>query len=81
MGDEYDIICVGAGSTGLPLAIRAAERGAKILQLDADNRIGGTLYWSSGQIAAAGTRLQKENGIEDSADEHVSRKKLCHPYA
>jgi len=70
MSDEYDIICVGAGSTGLPLAIRAAERGAKILQMDADNRIGGTLYWSSGQIAAAGTRLQKENGIEDSADEH-----------
>ncbi len=72
MSEDYDIICVGAGSTGLPLAIRAAERGARVLQLDADNRIGGTLYWSSGQIAAAGTRLQKENGIEDSPDEHYN---------
>lgn len=70
MAESFDIICVGAGSAGLPLAIKAAERGARILQIDADNRIGGTLFWSSGQIAAAGTRLQKEQGIEDSADEH-----------
>lgn len=70
MSEDYDVICVGAGSAGLPLAIRAAERGARVLQLEADSRIGGTLHWSSGQIAAAGTRLQKENGIEDSPDEH-----------
>lgn len=70
MSDTWDIICVGAGSAGLPLAIRAAERGAKVLQIDADSRIGGTLHWSSGQIAAAGTRLQKEAGIVDSPDEH-----------
>jgi fumarate reductase flavoprotein subunit len=66
----WDIICIGAGSAGLPLAIKAAERGAKILQLDADYRVGGTLYWSSGQISAAGTRLQKMHGITDSAEEH-----------
>ncbi len=70
MKDEWDVIVVGAGSAGLPLAIRAAERGAKLLQLEADYRVGGTLFWSSGQIAAAGTRLQKQNGIEDSPDAH-----------
>lgn len=70
MSDVYDVICVGAGSTGLPLAIKAAERGANILQIEADNRIGGTLHWSSGQIAAAGTRLQKENNISDTPDAH-----------
>ena len=70
MSNNWDIICIGAGSTGLPLAIKAAERGAKVLQIEADNRIGGTLFWSSGQIAAAGTNLQKRNGIEDSPDEH-----------
>ena len=69
---DWDIICVGAGSAGLPLAIRAAERGAKILHLEADNRIGGTLHYSAGQISAAGTRLQKEAGIDDSPDEHFS---------
>jgi fumarate reductase flavoprotein subunit len=66
----WDIIVVGAGSAGLPLAIRAAERGARVLQLEADYRVGGTLHWSSGQIAAAGTRQQRELGIEDSPNEH-----------
>jgi len=70
MAEKYDVICVGAGSTGLPLAIRAAQSGAKVLQIEADSRIGGTLHWSSGQIAAAGTRLQKQHGIDDTPDEH-----------
>lgn len=68
--DPWDVIVVGAGSAGLPLAIKAAERGARILQLEADSRVGGTLHWSSGQIAGAGTRLQRRLGIEDSPDAH-----------
>jgi fumarate reductase flavoprotein subunit len=68
--DAWDVIVVGAGSAGLPLAIRAAERGGRVLLLEADYRVGGTLHWSSGQIAGAGTRLQKQLGIEDSPDEH-----------
>lgn len=67
---NWDVIVIGAGSAGLPLAIKAAERGAKVLQLEADYRIGGTLYWSSGQISAAGTRLQRSLGIDDSPTEH-----------
>ncbi len=70
MSETWDVIVIGAGSAGLPLAIRAAERGARVLQLEADYRVGGTLFWSSGQIAGAGTRLQKAQGIEDSPDEH-----------
>ena len=70
--DIYDVICIGAGSAGLPLAIRAAQSGARILQIEADNRIGGTLHWSSGQIAAAGTRLQKQNDIDDTPEEHFA---------
>jgi fumarate reductase flavoprotein subunit len=67
---SWDVIVIGAGSAGLPLAIRAAERGARVLQLEADYRVGGTLFWSSGQIAAAGTRLQRLQGIADSPEEH-----------
>lgn len=66
----WDVIIIGAGSSGLPAAIFSAKRGAKVLQIEADNRIGGTLHWSSGQMAAAGTKIQKDLGIEDSPEEH-----------
>ena len=70
MAVYWDVIVVGAGSAGLPVAIFAAARGAKVLQIEADSRIGGTLHWSSGQISAAGTSLQKRLGIDDSPAEH-----------
>jgi fumarate reductase flavoprotein subunit len=76
---NWDVIVVGAGSAGLPLAICAAGRGARVLQIEADYRIGGTLHWSSGQISGAGTRLQKRQGIEDSPDAHYREaQKIAH---
>ncbi|MDC0074649.1 FAD-dependent oxidoreductase [Alphaproteobacteria bacterium] len=67
---EWDVIIVGAGSAGIPAAIFAANRGAKVLQIEADEKIGGTLFMSSGQISAAGTKRQKKFNIEDTAEEH-----------
>lgn len=72
MPDKWDAIIVGAGSAGLPAAIFAAQRGLKVLQIEADNRVGGTLFWSSGQISAAGTRLQRDLGIHDSPEAHYA---------
>ena len=60
MSTTWDVIIVGAGSAGIPAAIFAGQRGARVLLVEADNRIGGTLHWSSGQISAAGSRVQKE---------------------
>ena len=70
MSTNWDVIIVGAGSAGIPAAIFAGQRGARVLLIEADNRIGGTMHWSSGQISAAGSRVQKELGIEDSPQEH-----------
>jgi fumarate reductase flavoprotein subunit len=68
--DRYDLIVVGAGTAGIPAAIFAAERGARVLMIDAAADIGGTLHLSTGQMSAAGTRLQAELGIRDSAQAH-----------
>jgi len=68
--DQWDLIVVGAGSAGLPAAIFAAERGAKVLVLEGSHRIGGTLDRSSGQMSAAGTSLQRAKGIKDTPDDH-----------
>lgn len=70
MSTVYDLIVVGAGAAGLPTAIFAAERGAKILLIDASDKLGGTVPLSTGQVSAAGTSRQKEKGIPDSADNH-----------
>ena len=71
MSQQWDVIIIGAGTAGLPAAIFAAERSDKILVLDAAPEIGGTLHLSSGQMSAAGTRLQKEKGIEDTPALHL----------
>ncbi|MBL8629600.1 MAG: FAD-dependent oxidoreductase, partial [Rhodospirillaceae bacterium] len=51
----YDVIIVGAGTAGIPAAIFAAERGAKVLMIEKSPVIGGTLDRSTGQMSAAGT--------------------------
>lgn len=70
MSDQWDVIIIGAGTAGLPAAIFAAERSDKVLVLDAAPEIGGTLHLSSGQMSAAGTKLQKSKGIEDTPQKH-----------
>jgi fumarate reductase flavoprotein subunit len=79
LSSHYDLICVGAGSAGMPLAIQAAKRGLHVLQLEADERIGGTLHYSAGQLAAAQTQLQRELAIDDSPEEfYADAQRIAH---
>ncbi|MBL8644816.1 MAG: FAD-dependent oxidoreductase [Rhodospirillaceae bacterium] len=66
----WDLIVVGGGTAGLPAAIFAAQRGARVLIVEAAGQVGGTLFLSSGQMSAAGTKLQKSKGISDTAQSH-----------
>jgi hypothetical protein len=68
--DIYDFIVVGAGTAGLPCAIFGARAGARVLVVEKESRIGGTLHVSAGHLSAAGTKRQKERGIEDSTEAH-----------
>jgi fumarate reductase flavoprotein subunit len=70
MTERYDVIVIGAGAAGIPTALFAAARGAKILMLEAADRIGGTLHISSASLSAAGAKRQAEKGIADSAERH-----------
>jgi fumarate reductase flavoprotein subunit len=67
---SWDFIVAGAGTAGLTTAIFAAQRGARVLLLEAAERVGGTLHWSSAQMSGAGTRRQAERGIQDHPDLH-----------
>jgi fumarate reductase flavoprotein subunit len=72
MIDTFDVAVVGAGTAGLPTAIFAAGRGARVVLVDAADRIGGTLHLSSGSLAAAGGAHQAARGIEDSPERHLA---------
>ncbi len=62
----FDVIVIGAGTAGMPLANQAAARGARVLVIERADRVGGTLHISGGMMSAGGTRLQKRKGIVDS---------------
>ncbi|MGI5158910.1 FAD-dependent oxidoreductase [Microbispora sp. CA-102843] len=69
---SYDLVVVGAGTAGIPCAAEAALAGAKVLLVEKDHQIGGTLHISGGHMAAAGTRRQAERGIADSVEAHLA---------
>jgi fumarate reductase flavoprotein subunit len=66
----WDLIIMGAGTSGLMAATFAARRSDRILLLDASPDLGGTLLVAHGQVSAAGTKLQKQKGIVDSPAQH-----------
>src|SRR3984957_16633755 len=65
---DYDVVVVGAGAAGLCAAATAAEAGASVLVAEASDAAGGASHFSAGLIMAAGTRFQRERGIEDSPE-------------
>ena len=65
---EVDVVVIGAGACGLTAALAATEAGAEVLVLERDLRPTGSTSLSTGLIPAAGTKLQKSMGIEDSPD-------------
>src|SRR3970040_1268412 len=65
-GSYSGIIVVGAGGCGLVAALAAAESGADVLLLEKTDKPGGGTALSSKDLRAAGTRFQREKGIEDN---------------
>ncbi|QPP10423.1 FAD-dependent oxidoreductase [Streptomyces bathyalis] len=71
-GRDTDVVVVGAGGGGLTAALAAAEQGAGVALLEKLDRPGGNTFVSTGSIPAAGSRYQRDAGIEDSAERMVA---------
>jgi fumarate reductase flavoprotein subunit len=56
---DADIVVIGAGTAGLPAALTAAERGAKVIILEKSNATGGTGNRGMGLLAVE-SRMQNE---------------------
>lgn len=68
MDRQYDVIVVGGGGAGMSAALMAHEGGARVLLVEAGDRLGGSTALSGGVVYAAGTSVQRERGIVDSPD-------------
>lgn len=62
-----DVVVVGAGLAGAAAALSAAQRGARVCLLEKADVPGGSSVKAGGGLLFAGTSLQRENGVEDSA--------------
>ena len=62
----FDTVVVGAGFAGVCCAIEASEKGANVVLIEKMRSPDGTTMYSSGWIAAVGSRFQK--GFNDSED-------------
>ena len=72
MAASYDAIVVGAGTAGIPCAIAAAEHGCSVAVIEKTAEIGGTLHITGGELSAAGSRRQRQAGIEDTPAAHLA---------
>jgi succinate dehydrogenase/fumarate reductase flavoprotein subunit len=68
--DNFDVIVVGGGGSGLAAAIEARAAGAKVLLIEKNPELGGSTAWSIGSLTATGTPHQLRKGIVDSTSDH-----------
>jgi flavocytochrome c len=66
---EADIVIAGFGAAGAAAAMQATDKGAKVLVIEKQGTGGGATAYSGGIIYAAGTSVQKAQGITDSPEE------------
>jgi flavocytochrome c len=64
--EETDIVVIGSGLAGLAAAIEAKNAGCSVIVLEKMKGYGGNSTISDGVMAAAGTSMQADAGIEDS---------------
>jgi len=63
--NDYDVLVVGTGASGMSAAITAAKQGLKVLVVEKAPVYGGTTARSGGWLWVPGTKLATEQGIHE----------------
>lgn len=71
MERDVDILVIGAGGCGLAAAVAGHDAGAGVAVIEKQARPGGNSSLSTGSVPAAGSRFQREAGIDDDPERMV----------
>lgn len=74
---SYDFICIGSGAAGLMGALRAADRGARVLVLEATDLLGGTTSFSGANLWVPFNRWARQGPDADSRQRAEAYVKRC----
>jgi fumarate reductase flavoprotein subunit len=66
------VVVIGGGGTGLTAALAVRDAGAEVLVVERDGQPMGTTAMSTGLIPAAGSRIQRAKGVEDSPEQFAA---------
>ena len=70
MNEDLDVLVIGAGACGLCAAIAAHDQGLSTAIVEKMDRPGGNSALSTGSVPAAGSRFQREAGIDDGPENY-----------
>ena len=68
---DADVVVVGAGAAGLSAALKTAQNGHSVILLEKMGVIGGASAMAGSGTMATGSKWQKEDGYEDSAEKLI----------
>ena len=71
--ERWPLVVVGAGACGMVAALAAARRGVRTLVVDKGTESAGNTARSTGLVPAAGTRFQRQVGVDDDSPELLTR--------
>jgi 3-oxosteroid 1-dehydrogenase len=80
--EDAPVIVVGAGLSGLAVALMAALRGRRSVVLEASDKVGGAAAWSGGQVWVGANHVAARAGIDDDltrAEAYVRAIGAAHP--
>ena len=63
-----DLVVIGAGGAGMTAALEATNNGLKVILIEKQEMVGGNTIKATGGMNAAGTKLQKSEGVNDSVE-------------
>ncbi|CAD7288165.1 Fumarate reductase flavoprotein subunit [Campylobacter majalis] len=66
--EEWDVVVVGSGFAGLSAAIKAAQKGNKVIILEKMGRVGGNSVINGGGMSVPVNEIQAKTGIKDSKE-------------